>query len=1146
MKTLSEQNRNSGNEKENVRSLEDEDSVRRSTKKKKDSHPTTGNEDGAGLGSYFPEGFKAGMSYRDSLLGELPGAYEQAFFGSAMEDDLVSSDEEDDPPEDGEVVISIPQFLKGGPWFIGEHFLSLRPWVPDFRPSEASVNTVAVWVRLPELPVEYYDKESLLLIGHALGPVLRVDFNTASAPTPSSSFNLRPQTSPDPKHLCIELPTIQMEPPTPRIEMAQAWQNIASSRDLQRLSRSPSPRRLSLASREQPVLELSLRSAENSRGQQCTEEALSTISGAKIVSISGGAKCVPEFSMIIKSSEMRGTSYRNMGNVAYQLSMRALKNVIWEMWPEMAWNAMEETGSLLPTTNPSFMSGNQIGLNVLTWNCRGVLNPCFRRALHDLLQINNPGILILTETRLGGPRAVDLAKSFPFDGFLCSQTIGFSGGIWILWKTNQSMRVLVGLNVGCFGKTFLLLLGYTLYLGHTFGNIFQRKKRVLARISGAQKALANQPSSSLVRLEKSLREEFNSILNLEEDFWALKSRRLKTLDAPLSIEEIKSSLWSLKPFKAPGPDGLHPGFFQRCWHIISDSVVKEVSHIFNCGRMPHYLNRTLISLIPKCPGPESLTQFRPISLCNTVYKIVTKAIVARIRPLLSNLISPFQAAFVPGRRAYDRLEWSFIREVLLFFHFPNHLISLIMDCVSSSTISILFNGGRMEEFSPSRGIRQGDPIIPLFVHLVKLTFPSPRVLFSPNVQPDVVSRLCRILGVSSTQDIGRYLGFPLRSNGRNTTDFNFIVEKVQAKLTSWKSKLLSPAGRVVLIQSVTSSLPAYYMQNTALPSSICNDLDRLNRNFLWGSTSESKKMHLVGFVTSLRGLAFGILARLSIVLPPPICAQIKSHYLCTLSHLEDCIVWDTVDGSFSLRKAYQLASKPSYTLDSLSSPTWLWHTLTSPRIQFFLWQCYHDSVPVRSTLAHRGINLNPSCPRCSCPMESLSHLFILRATFKWQTVFSFGLWNLWLRRNQVIFKPGTSFSNTPTSTLSFASEFFCLWGNGKNPKNSHSITIKWLLPPSGWAKLNTDGASSGNPGIAGGGGVLRDCRGAWVRGFSRHIDYASSVQAELRALLDGLLMTVELNIPYLEIEMDSLLAVDLILAVHPANAFLRSIVYDCS
>jgi hypothetical protein len=67
-------------------------------------------------------------------------------------------------------------------------------------------------------------------------------------------------------------------------------------------------------------------------------------------------------------------------------------------------------------------------------------------------------------------------------------------------------------------------------------------------------------------------------------------------------------------------------------------------------------------------------------------------------------------------KAYDRLEWSFIREVLLFFNFPSHPVRLIMDCVSSSTISILFNGGRMEEFSPSRGIRQADPLSPyLFI-----------------------------------------------------------------------------------------------------------------------------------------------------------------------------------------------------------------------------------------------------------------------------------------------------------------------------------------------------------------------------------------------------------------------------------------------
>jgi hypothetical protein len=79
-----------------------------------------------------------------------------------------------------ELVDDFDRILKGGPWFIGEHFLSLCPWIPDFRPPEAAVNTVAVWVRLPKLLVEYYDKESLLLIGQALRPVLRVDFNTTS------------------------------------------------------------------------------------------------------------------------------------------------------------------------------------------------------------------------------------------------------------------------------------------------------------------------------------------------------------------------------------------------------------------------------------------------------------------------------------------------------------------------------------------------------------------------------------------------------------------------------------------------------------------------------------------------------------------------------------------------------------------------------------------------------------------------------------------------------------------------------------------------------------------------------------------------------------------------------------------------------
>lgn len=109
------------------------------------------------------------------------------------------------------------------------------------------------------------------------------------------------------------------------------------------------------------------------------------------------------------------------------------------------------------------------------------------------------------------------------------------------------------------------------------------------------------------------------------------------------------------------------------------------------------MNTTFITLIPKCKNPESLANYRPISLCNSVYKVISKVLVAKIRPFLSNIISPIQTAFVPGRRgvdnvviaqyliytmdkmkgregymaikvdlekAYDRLEWSSIHKVL--------------------------------------------------------------------------------------------------------------------------------------------------------------------------------------------------------------------------------------------------------------------------------------------------------------------------------------------------------------------------------------------------------------------------------------------------------------------------------------------------
>ena len=138
-------------------------------------------------------------------------------------------------------------------------------------------------------------------------------------------------------------------------------------------------------------------------------------------------------------------------------------------------------------------------------------------------------------------------------------------------------------------------------------------------------------------------------------------------------------------------------------------------NIFETRAMPEYLNETLISLIPKCQNPESLSNYRPIILCNSIYKVVTKTKVVRIRPLLDRFISHVQSAFVPRRRGLDNiiiaqelihsldskkggdgfmtikvdlvkanncLEWNFIHIVLKTFHLPQMMIDLIMSCVS--------------------------------------------------------------------------------------------------------------------------------------------------------------------------------------------------------------------------------------------------------------------------------------------------------------------------------------------------------------------------------------------------------------------------------------------------------------------------------
>jgi len=120
-------------------------------------------------------------------------------------------------------------------------------------------------------------------------------------------------------------------------------------------------------------------------------------------------------------------------------------------------------------------------------------------------------------------------------------------------------------------------------------------------------------------------------------------------------QEIKHALFSINSIKTPGPDGFGSGFFKQNWSFLRHDFTNCVLEFFRSGKILKELNHTFITLIPKRHNPSTTNHYRPISLCSTIYKTISKILVNRLRPLLDKLVSPFQSAFIPGRSIHDNI-----------------------------------------------------------------------------------------------------------------------------------------------------------------------------------------------------------------------------------------------------------------------------------------------------------------------------------------------------------------------------------------------------------------------------------------------------------------------------------------------------------
>ena len=219
----------------------------------------------------------------------------------------------------------------------------------------------------------------------------------------------------------------------------------------------------------------------------------------------------------------------------------------------------------------------------------------------------------------------------------------------------------------------------------------------------------------------------------------LSSSESEICEGPLTLEECTAALHQMKPNKSHGLDGLTAEFYRTFWHLLSSDFLEVVVAISDLKVMPRSLRTGVIRLIPKKGDKSDLANWRPISLLNLDYKLISKVLANRLRKVLGFVIHPDQTCSIPGRsihdkwvrdviqycvntntdgalisldqtKAFDRVDWNYLFRVLATFRFGPSFCTWIKILYNDIGSHVIINGFLTSRIELRRGVRQGFPL----------------------------------------------------------------------------------------------------------------------------------------------------------------------------------------------------------------------------------------------------------------------------------------------------------------------------------------------------------------------------------------------------------------------------------------------------